>query len=503
MRKLKFSLLIFFTLLILIIQLKVYGQSHSYSQEVQERILKVEKSLAGTIRIKGEPLWSLTDRMQYYKVMGLSIAVVNNYQIEWAKGYGYADITEKCFVTTNTLFQAGSVSKSLNALGVLKLVDDKKIDLNTDINAYLNSWKFNYDSISNGKKITPVQLISHTSGLSIWGFDGYDRGDNIPTIVEILEGKNPANSPPIHSMFEPGLKFQYSGGGTTVSQLMIADVARMNYDKFMLDNVLKPIGMTNSFFGTPKISVNPQSLATAYSPVGAELPGKYKIHPEMAAAGLWTTPTDISKFIIESQLSYEGRSNKVLSKETTRLMLDPYVVTNNATLPKKGSLGVFINEKNGKRYFLHKGGNAGFVCIYYGSMEGGKGVAVMINSNNDKILQEVVNSVSQVYEWDNFYTPIIKELNPVGDTVLESYVGNYEFAPNVILTIRKVGDHLQAKATGFKEFEVFPETDSKFFAKDFNAEIEFLKDDENKVYGLKYGLDGDNDYVRKRINYAK
>jgi CubicO group peptidase (beta-lactamase class C family) len=502
MSKSNLSLLIILTLIILI-QVKVYGQSNSYSPEVRERILRVEKSLAGGIWIKGEQLWSLKDRMQYYSVMGLSIAVVNNYKIEWAKGYGYADTTENRFVTANTLFQAGSVSKSVNAIGILKLVNDKKIDLNTDINSYLNSWKFNYDSISNGKKITPIQLISHTSGLSIWGFDGYDRGDTIPTIIEILEGKKPANSPPIRSIFEPGLKFQYSGGGSTVSQLMIADVAKMSYDKFMLDNVLKPIGMTNSFFGTPLKINKIQALATAYSPSGAELPGKYKIHPEMAAAGLWTTPTDISKFIIESQLSYEGKSNKILSKEIARLMLDPYIVTNNSVLPKNGGLGVFIEEKNGKKYFLHKGGNAGFVCIYYGSMEGGKGVAVMINSNNDKILQEVVNSVSQVYDWDGFYIPIIKTLNSVGETVLESYAGNYEFAPNVILTITKVGNHLQAKATGFKEFEVFPETESKFFAKDFNAEIEFLKDDENKVYGLKYGLGGDNDYVRKRINYVK
>jgi CubicO group peptidase (beta-lactamase class C family) len=502
MRRQKFTILVFLILSILLIQLRVFGQLIRYSPEVQARIHKVENSLAGSIRIKGDAMWSITDRMQHYKVMGLNIAVIDNYQIEWAKGYGMADTSEMRFVAANTLFQAGSVSKSLNALGVLKLADDNKIDLNTDINTYL-SWKFSYDSISHGKKITPIQLIGHTSGLSIRGFDGYDRGDTIPTIVEIIEGKKPANSPPIRSLYEPGLRFEYSGGGSTVSQLMIADVAKMSYDKFMQENILKPIGMKNSFFGVPDKTKKKLELATAYSPTGAELPGKYKIHPEMAAAGLWTTPTDIARFIIESQLSYEGRSNKVLSNKTTRLMLDPYVATNSTSLPKYGGLGVFVEEKNGEKYFLHKGGNVGFVCIYYGSMDGGKGIAVMINSNNDKILQEVVNSVAQVYNWEGFYTPIIKELNPVEDKVLENYVGNYEFAPNVILTITKVGDHLQVQATGFKAFEVFPETENKFFAKDFNAEIEFLIDNKNKVYGLKYGLDGTNDYVRKRINYVK
>lgn len=196
------------------------GQNNTtYSKEVRAKIKQFENNLGLWVQI-GNQQFTLADRMKSNHVNGVSIALIKDYKIEWAKGYGWADSAEKRPVTTNTLFQAGSISKSLNGVGIIKLVQEGKLNLDSDINIYLKSWKFPYDSLSKGKKITIANLLSHTAGLTVHGFDGYEKGDTIPTMIQILNGEKPANNKAIRSMYEPSLKSEYSGGGTTISQLI-------------------------------------------------------------------------------------------------------------------------------------------------------------------------------------------------------------------------------------------------------------------------------------------
>ncbi len=215
------------------------------------------------------------------------------------------------------------------------------MNLDSDINIYLKSWQFPYDSLSKEKKITIANLLSHTAGLTVHGFDGYEKGDTIPTLIQILNGEKPANSKAIRSMYEPSLKSQYSGGGTTISQLILQDVTGQPYDTYMWNNVLNPMGMSNSFYTQPPPAAKENILATGYNNDGAPVKGKYHIYPEQAAAGLWTNPTDLAKYIIETQLSLQGKSNKILSPETTRLRLTPYI-------DSSAALGVFIIKKEMK-----------------------------------------------------------------------------------------------------------------------------------------------------------
>jgi CubicO group peptidase (beta-lactamase class C family) len=271
-----------------------YAQTiEHYSKDVEARITQVENSLAGRVMIKGKPAkWSLADRMKFYHANGVSIAVIKDYKIEWAKGYGWADSSEQRPVTTTTLFQAGSNSKSLNAVGILKLVQEGKLDLYSDINNYLKSWKFPYDSRSKGKKITIANLLSHTAGLTVHGFPGYEKGDTIPTLIQILNGQKPANTEAVRSMYEPSHKFEYSGGGTTISQLIVLDVTGQPYDVYMWDNVLKPMGMMYSSYTQPPSADRQNLLATGYYNDGKPVKGNYHIYPEQAAAGLWTLKFD-------------------------------------------------------------------------------------------------------------------------------------------------------------------------------------------------------------------
>lgn len=209
-------------------------------------------------------------------------------------------------MTSHTLFQAASISKSLNAVGVLKLAQDKKLDLFADKNTYLKNWKFPSDSLSKGMKINIANLLSHTAGLNLHGFEGYEKGTNLPTIVQILDGAKPANSPAVRSMYEPGKKSEYSGGGTTISQLIVTDITYKQYADYMEHNVLKPLGMSSSTFLQPPININYLLLATGYDGNGKEIPGKYHIYLKQARAGLWTNPTDLAKYIVDTQLAYQG-----------------------------------------------------------------------------------------------------------------------------------------------------------------------------------------------------
>lgn len=465
------------------------GQNNTtYSKEVQEKIKKFESNLGLWVQI-GNRQFTLADRMRSNHVNGVSIALIKDYKIEWAKGYGWADSAEQRPVTINTLFQAGSISKSLNGVGILRLVQEGKLNLDSDINIYLKSWKFPYDSLSKGRKITIANLLSHSAGLTVHGFDGYEKGYAIPTLIQILNGENPANNKAIRSMYEPSLKSEYSGGGITISQLILQDVTGLPYDTYMWSNVLKPMGMSNSFYAQPPPADKENLLATGYYNDGAAVKGKYHIYPEQAAAGLWTNPTDLAKYIIETQLSLKGKSNKVLSPETTRLRLTPYI-------DSSAALGVFIIKKGNEKYFNHSGSDEGFVAEYYGSMENGNGVVVMANTDNGALLSEIVNSLASVYNWKDFYTPKIKNIVTVNSEILKSYVGNYKLHRDTLnVTLEKEG--LMIRLDSKTQYKIYFTSDTDFFILEMaGSEQKFTKDNSNKIIGFDIS---DNGYKMRAV----
>jgi len=475
-----FSRVKLFLLFTIFVAVAGCGEKKKYSPEVSDRISRVENNLAGWVQIRRERRWTLAERMAFYNIKGVSIAVVHDYKIEWAKSYGWADISENRLVTEKTLFQAASISKSLNGVGVLKLVQDKKLDLNSDINNVLKSWKFPYDEKSNNKKITISNLLSHTAGLNIHGFPGYSKNDSIPTLQQILDGEKPANTQAIRSIIEPGSKVEYSGGGVTISQRIVEDITNQSYDSYMQKNVLNPLGMNSSFFTQPPKENKKKLLATGYLTNGDEVKGKYHIYPEQAAAGLWTNPVDLCKYIIETQLSFQGKSQKVLTPEMTKLRLTPVI--------QDAALGVFVSQRGSVKYFMHNGGNAGFSCQATACLDDGNGVVIMTNSNNGSILEEIVNSVAIVYKWKDYYQPVIKNVIKVPDTILNTYVGKYDLGGGAIATIKKGDKGLIVNAFGNMDWNIYFTSDADFFVKEYRAELRFVTDPSGKVSGYtNYG----------------
>ena len=479
---------IFFWFFAMLCMINVTAQKKMPS--INYRIKQVENNLSPGI-IYGDtiPRLNIQKQMAAYKVNGLSIAVIKDYKIEWARGYGWADVKEKRPVTANTRFQAASISKSINSLALLKLVEQGKINLEADINDYLKTWKFPYDSLSNGKKINLANLLSHTAGLSVHGFGGYTPGDSIPTLVQILNGTRPSNSPAVRSLFEPSKKLEYSGGGTTISQLILMDITSKRYEDYLQKEVLQPLGMTNSFYNQPP-PAGTKNLATAYNN-GIEVKGKYHIYPEQAAAGLWTTPTDLAKYIIETQLAYEGKSAKVLSHSMMQKRLTPYIDSNAA-------LGVFITNPSGDAYFNHNGGNEGFLCTSYGSLKGGNGVVVMINADDFSIIHEIVNSVATVYKWKDFYKPVFKKVFIISRDTMSIYTGNYLLGKDTI-TIFFCGDKLCVKQNGqpANGFNMIFNSATEFSVKDIpDASITFLYK-EGKADALEINQGGTKTIAKK------
>lgn len=466
----------------------LYGQSSKiYSKEIHSKIKQVENNLSSWVQIENNPkMWTLAERMKFYHANGISITVIKDYKIEWTKSYGWADSLEQRPVTAITRFQAGSNSKSLNAIGVLKLVQDGKVNLNEDINKYLKTWKFPYDTLSKGKKITVANLLSHTAGITIHGFPGYEIGDTIPTLTQILDGQKPANTKAVRSIYESSLKYQYSGGGTTISQLIIQDVTGQPYDEFMWNNVLKPMGMTNSSYTQPPTKKVERFLATGYYNDGKPVKGKYHIYPEQAAAGLWTTSNDLAKYVIETQLSLEGKSKKVLNRETTMLRLSPFVDSSSA-------LGVFILNKGGVKYFNHGGVDEGFVSQYVGSFEGGNGVVVMTNTYNTALFNEIIYSVASTYNWKN-YSPEVRKTTTPPDTLIASYSGKYLLESDTLAIIKKSDGIYIDDLTEKTSWKIYFTDNTNFFVLENRMKFGFQIDNTSKSISLKI-----NNWVYKKL----
>jgi CubicO group peptidase (beta-lactamase class C family) len=345
--------------------------------------------------------FTLEELMQKARVPGVSIAVIRDYKIHWAKGYGIADVDSGARVDTDTVFQAASISKPVAAMAVLKAVQDGRFGLDADVNTILKSWKVPGDGFTRDRPVTPRGLLSHTSGTGDgFGFPGYDPKEPRPSVVQILDGEKPSNVGKVRLERPPMTGFKYSGGAVTIMQLGMTDAIGRPYPDILQEWVLGPIGMTRSAYEQPISPERDKNAARAHGGDGRGRGAKWHVYPELAAAGLWTTPTDLARFAIEVQLSLQGRSNKVLSRASAREMITPVGV---------GPFGVgFTVTKDGEGwYFSHGGSNWGFQCDLYAHTLKGYGVAVMTNADSGGlVIREVRSRVAAAYGWDTLDKPI-------------------------------------------------------------------------------------------------
>jgi CubicO group peptidase (beta-lactamase class C family) len=363
--------------------------------DVQARIARVESGLLARYAIDGQPglKMTLAERMAFYKVPGVSIAVIHNGRIEWAKGYGVREAGQAAPVETDTLFQAASISKPVAAMAALRLVQEGRLSLDEDVNRKLTTWKVPENKFTAEQKVTLRRILTHSAGLTVHGFPGYARGAPLPTLAQVLDGVGPANTAPIRVDVKPGSLNRYSGGGFTLMQQMLIDVTGKPFPEFIEETVLGPLGMTQSTYQQPLPKSLWRQAASAHDGNGVVIQGRWHTYPEMAAAGLWTTPSDLARFAIELRNAFHGTSERVLSAATARQML---------TRQRKdlNGLGIGLGGEGSTLSFSHGGANRGFMCHLIALAESGDGAAIMTNGDRGQaLIQEVLRAIAAEYGW--------------------------------------------------------------------------------------------------------
>ena len=451
----------------------------SQTRTVADRMAAVEgpQPTEGT---QGLGKLTIPELIERFKVPGVSIAVIHDFEIHWAKGYGVADVETSAPVNTETMFQAASISKPVAAMASLRAVQEGLFGLDDDINTILTSWKLTGGEFTKDRPVTPRTLLSHTSGLGDgFGFPGYDPSVRIPTVVQILGGHESSNVGKLFMERPPMTFMEYSGGGVTLMQQALTDARRRPFADIMRDTVLRPIGMTRSSYEQPISPENDRNAARAHSRDGKGRGAKWHVYPEQAAAGLWTTPTDLARFAVEVQKSAVGKSNRVLSRTMVQEMLSPVGVGDYA-------VGFSLQKIGQGWYFQHGGSNWGFQCTLLAHKVKGYGLAIMTNADSGgAVMAELSRRIQAAYEWDSLAQPVPRGYQPppaprpevkVAEEILKTYVGDYRLTPEITVTITLEGGRLHVQPTGQAKLPASAESNDTFFLRDANARISFTKD---------------------------
>ncbi|NNF35582.1 MAG: beta-lactamase family protein [Saprospiraceae bacterium] len=405
-----------FTVLIFIV-----GVIHvDVNAQNESEIKVIESSITPSIQIKGQSVdkISVEEKMKMHNVVNLSIAVIKDGKIRWAKGYGTADGVERK-VDENTLFQAASISKPVAAAGIHKLVQKGALDLDTDVNKYLSSWKVPSSRFTDLEKVTLRKLMTHTAGTTVHGFPGYQSSDAFPTDIQVLNGEGNTDAVVVDTI--PGSINRYSGGGYTIMERVVEDVTGKDFAVFMSNDILDPFGMGNSTYEQPLPQDKVDRASFAFGESGEVYKGNYHHYPEQAAAGLWTTPSDLAKFLIGIQEAYDGKSDKVLNKEMTEVFL--------TRDPLGHGHGPGISGEGEDFAFGHGGKNAGFTCNMFASAKKGYGMIIMSGSDGARpVIDAVQRAIAEHYGWE-WEQPEVIEIVVISNDQLQNYSGKYLYRP--------------------------------------------------------------------------
>ena len=415
------------------------------------------------------------ERMAHYSVPGVALALIADSEIATEAGYGVKVAGGDDPVTAATRFQACSISKPVAVLGMLRLVEQGLLDLDADVNEVLTSWRVPPNA-SWQPRVTLRQIASHSAGLTVGGFPGYARGAPLPTLREILTGSAPANTAGIRVDTLPGVEFRYAGGGTTVLHQVLEDVTGRPFAELMRDLVLEPLGMSRSGYTQPLPDEPHTEASTAHRADGRPVEGGWHVYPELAAAGLWTTPGDLARFAIGVQHAAAGAPSAILGPELTVSML----TRQSGPASRLGGLdsvglGLFL----GGPWFGHSGGNEGFRCHLVAHRDAGCGLAMMTNGDRGhELVAEILDAIARELDWPDWRAA--EPASADGPTInLDPVIGAYELRPGVVIEVARDGDQLEVTLPGQPPIRFLRMSETDFGS--FSVETTLAFDDEELV----------------------
>lgn len=431
---------------------------------------------------------SLTEWMEALAVPGVSIAVIDDNRIVWAKAYGVTTPGPLGSpVTPKTIFQAASIAKPVAALAVLRYVERGAFELDADINGYLRSWRLPEGEVQSGESITIRRLLAHTGGITPGGFQGYARTEPLPGIMQVLEGTPPATNPAARVLAKPGSEVAYSGLGYSLLQLAMEERLEQPFEAILQNSVLGPLALQDSSFNQVLSDADIERAARGHLGIGAGVDGGWRVYPEQAAAGLWTTPTDLATLVLDVARSKRDGTGCLLSRDMARQMLSPQ---------RDGmGLGFVVREDSAFGYFAHSGGNPGYFAHLEMLADTGQGVVIMTNAEAGQALASlIIASVAEEYAWplpdrrrvspgrvERLFAQLDRVANKrvraeVAPAVLSRYVGRYELAPGMLFDITFDHGQLYLRLGDQPQFPLFPESNDRFFLEAVDAQITFVVD---------------------------
>ena len=452
------------------------------------RIRAVENGLIPSVRIKGRPLppMTLAARMKKYHVPAVSIAVIDDYAMEWTKAYGLAEPATRTPADTGTLFPVGSLSQPIAATVALSLAQAKKLDLDRDVNRSLKSWKIPKSDLTKNRPVTVRRLLAHSAGLTTTTAPGYAPEAPLPTLAQILAGVPPTRTPPIAVQQPPGQDFRISASDYVVLQQVLLDATRRPFGELATETVLRPLGMTRSVFQQPLAPPFAAWAAAGHDSTGKPLAGKWRVYPEEAAAGFWTTAPDLARFAVDLELASAGKPARAFKPETAKQMLGPEHVG-------WPGLGVMIEGRDDFIRFRVAGTTQGFESEMVAYARRGQGAVVLTNAaGGGALIDEILNGIARVYGWPD-YVPAEKVIAKVDWRVYDRFVGTYS-ADGRTVSVTRRANRLFIGAAGKERTELLPESVNDFFTPDSDAQYSFVFDQNGKVQAFT---------VRRRDEYAR
>jgi CubicO group peptidase (beta-lactamase class C family) len=400
--------------------------NQEYSADLKTQL---ENGIRGKVKFIGETenLGSISDKMSEYGIPALSLAVIEEGQIEWTETYQNAALAGNQRLDCTSIFQAASLSKPVTFMAALRMHAAGEIDLDKSIEDYLKSFQLPNGKQSIDNPVTFRNIFTHTSGINSGGYQGYKRDIDMPSDVDILMGNDGVNSPAVEVVWSPNQTLAYSGGGYTLAELALQDIYGTDFSTIMEKWILNPANMEHSEFTQPMPASDSNRVAKGYSQSGEPLEGGWRNHPEQAAAGLWSNATDLAKFMTEIYNAYQGKPS-IFSRSDVESMISD---------ERDGHIyGFIVNRTEDDLAITHYGGNAGYRTAMTISLTTGNGLVYLINSDNGGNLgNELLLSAAQVYGWKHFEQDQLHRRD-IDSEMLKGLVGEYKWNDQIDLRMR-------------------------------------------------------------------
>ena len=420
-----------------------------------QRVL-TESSLRKRVKLESEALtlFSISERMEYYKVPAVSVAVMKQGKVEWSKAYGVKSFTSQESVDCNTLFQAGSLSKPVTMLAAMRMHEAGEIDLDKDINQYLKVYELPEGKQTVDNPVTFRNILKHTSGITSGGYRGYANDEGFPSDIEVLTKSGVTNSKLVEVLQVPGKELAYSGGGYTVAELAMQDVTQQSFKELMDIWILNPLKMSNADFAQPLPPTKHERVARGHSLDGKMVKGGWHDYPEQAAAGLWATATDMALFMIEIHKGYHGKSAIFKKSMIMKMLSQPR---------DKHVYGFHIRGEGENLLISHYGGTAGYTAGMHIYLESGDGLSYLTSSGNNggALSQELEFAVSDIYGWPDFKQHNVTRRS-VSSKALKNLAGQYSFGGWAInIEFSESDNNITVVFPNNDRYQLIPTTDSE------------------------------------------